>query len=79
MLYQLISLVGALLILAGYLALQLGWMSGQNRWFNLLNLVGSTLLAWVAVVDWRIGFIVLEGAWAVLSLAGLIRGPTTSV
>lgn len=78
MFYQLVSLVGAVLILAGYLALQLGWMSGQNRWFNVLNLVGSSLLAWVAVVDWRIGFIVLEGAWAVLSLAGLIRGTTSA-
>lgn len=73
MFFQLISLVGAVLILVGYVALQLGWMTGQDRWFNALNFVGSALLAWVAIIDWRIGFIVLEGAWALLSLAGLLR------
>jgi hypothetical protein len=73
MFYQVISLVGAVLILAAYLALQLGWMTGQNRWFNLLNFLGSSLLAWVAFVDWRVGFIVLETSWALLSLPGVFR------
>ena len=73
MFYQLISLVGAVVILVAYVALQLGWMTGQDRWFNFLNFAGSSLLTWVAVVDWRVGFIVLESAWAVLSLFGMLR------
>lgn len=73
MLYQIISIIGALLILAGYVSLQLGWMGRENRWFNVVNFVGSALLAWVAIVDWRVGFILLESAWAVLSIPGMIR------
>jgi hypothetical protein len=75
MFYQLISLAGALLILIGYVGLQLGWMGRENRMFNVLNFVGSSLLAWVAIVDWRVGFIVLETAWALLSIPGMFRRP----
>jgi hypothetical protein len=74
MLFQVISLVGAALVLSGYVALQRGWLSGDDRLFNLLNFVGAGLLTWVAVVDQRIGFILLEGAWALLSLPGVVRG-----
>lgn len=74
MLYQVISLVGAVLVLAAYVALQRRWLVGEDRLFNLLNFVGGALLTWVAVVDRRIGFIILEGAWALLSLPGVVRG-----
>jgi hypothetical protein len=74
MIFQVISLVGAVLVLSGYVALQRRWLTGDDRFFNLLNFVGAGLLTWVAVVDRRIGFIILEGAWALLSLPGLIRG-----
>lgn len=76
MFFQFISLVGAALILTAYMALQTGRLASTNRWFCVLNFVGSALLAWVAVVDWRIGFIFLEGAWALLSLPGIFRRPT---
>jgi hypothetical protein len=74
MLFQAISLVGAVLVLSAYIALQRRWLSGDDRLFNLLNFVGAGLLTWVAVIDRRIGFIILEGAWALLSLPGLVRG-----
>ena len=73
MFYQAISLVGAAMILVAYASLQRGTMSREDRWFNLLNFVGSALLAWVAVIDRRVGFIVLESAWALLSLPALVR------
>jgi hypothetical protein len=73
MFYQAISLVGAALILVAYIGLQLGRFSSDNRLFNALNFVGSALLTWVAIVDWRIGFMVLETAWAILSIPGMFR------
>jgi drug/metabolite transporter (DMT)-like permease len=78
MLYQAVSLVGAALVLSGYVALQRGWLAGDDRLFNLLNFVGAGLLTWVAVVDQRVGFIILEGAWALLSLPGAVRGRRSS-
>ena len=73
MFYQIISLVGAVLILTAYVALQTGRIQPKNRWFSVLNFAGSALLTWVAVIDWRIGFIFLEAAWALLSLPGIFR------
>jgi hypothetical protein len=74
MVIQAMSLVGAFLVLGAYFALQRRWLSGDDRLFSLLNFVGAGMLTWVAVEDRRIGFILLEGAWALLSLPGAIRG-----
>ena len=71
--YQIVSVAGAVMILAGYAALQRGALTQKDRWFNLLNFVGSSLLAWIAIVDRRWGFILLEVIWALLSLPPLLR------
>jgi len=70
-LYQLISLLGAAIVLVGFAGLQTGRLDRQGAWFNLLNLVGSVFLFWVAVHDRRAGFIALEAIWAVFSLIPL--------
>jgi len=70
---QLISLVGAALILAAYLALQRGWLPRESRLYNALNFVGSGLLTYVAIKDGKAGFIILEAAWALLSVPGMIK------
>jgi hypothetical protein len=72
---QLVSLVGAILILAAYLSLQRGWMRREDRRFNAINLVGSILLTYSAVKNWNVGFMVLEGSWALLSIPGTLRRP----
>ncbi len=72
-LIQIISLLGAALILAAYVAPQLGRMRPGSTAYNALNLVGSALLAYVAIVESQYGFIALEGVWAVVSLYALLR------
>ena len=74
MLNQLIAGVGAALVLAGYFALQRGWLDRNDRAYNAMNFFGAAMLTWVAVIDGRWGFIILESVWALLSLPGLIRG-----
>ena len=80
MLHQTLSLAGAGLILLAYVANQRGWLGPRDRSYNLMNLVGSLLLLWIAIVDWRWGFIVLETAWAGISIPPLFRpgGPPSS-
>ncbi|HET7564127.1 MAG TPA: hypothetical protein VFJ96_03985 [Gemmatimonadaceae bacterium] len=78
MLYQLISLTGAVLVLVAYFTYQRGWMGRENAWYNLMNLVGSGLLAWIAIVDRRWGFILLEVLWALLSIPPLIKRPNSN-
>lgn len=73
MFYQVVSLAGAVLILLAYALNQGGRLGPSDTGYMLMNLVGASLLAWVAVIDRRAGFILLEGAWAVLSLLPLLR------
>ena len=70
---QLVSLVGAALILAAYLALQRSWLPRESRLYNAMNFVGSGLLTYVAIKDGKVGFIILEAAWALLSVPGMFR------
>ncbi len=72
MIYQAMSLAGAFLVLGAYLALQRHWLGSEDRLFNVLNFVGAGLLTWVAVDGGQLGLILVEGAWALLSLPGAV-------
>ena len=54
---------------------QLGRLSARSRPYLIVNLAGSAALAADAAVGSQWGFLLLEGAWAVVSLAGLARRP----
>lgn len=72
MVVQVISVVGALAILLAYAANQFGFTDTSNLPYQLANLVGSTILTVVAVIEVQFGFILLEGTWALVSLWGTI-------
>jgi len=73
MLLQLISVMGALMVLLAYGLLQSGIWSELHVGYLALNIIGSLLLAVVAIEDQRVGFIFLELAWAGLGLIGVVR------
>lgn len=74
-LVQVVSLLGALLILGAFFTLQRGWWTAHDSGYLWANCIGATLLTAVAVWDRRLGFIVLEGAWALVALMSIVRGP----
>jgi hypothetical protein len=74
---QVVQLCGALLILLGYLLAQAGIWSISSYRYLLPNVLGSSMLALDAVYEQQWGFVVLEGAWALVSawsLAERLRG-----
>jgi hypothetical protein len=75
---QFTQVAGSLLVLAPFVFVQLGRLDSRSRTVVLLNLAGSTILATEAALSSQWGFLLLEGAWAVVSAIGLIRAPRSS-
>jgi NADH:ubiquinone oxidoreductase subunit 2 (subunit N) len=69
--FQIICLVGAILILIAFAANQLHKMPHETAGYQLLNLIGGACLCVTAVHTLQYGFILLEGSWTVLSAYGL--------
>lgn len=74
MLQQVLSFVGALLVLIAYVGHQFKWLDSRSAAYNLLNFAGSSILAWIALHPFQIGFVVLEFVWAAASLYAFLRG-----
>jgi hypothetical protein len=68
---QVIQIVGALLILTAFAAVQFDRMRPGSRLYLAFNLVGSAILAVLAVAAAQWGFVLLEGVWAIVSAWGL--------
>ncbi len=72
MLIQAVSLLGALLILAAFAALQFGRTTPEAAPYLWANFVGAGLLALVAWVEAQWGFLLLEVVWAAVAASRLI-------
>ena len=72
LLLQSASLFGAVCVLGAYLALHRKRCTSTDRLYLWANILGAALLTVVAVADRRAGFVMLEGAWALISLWTLL-------
>ena len=70
---QVLSVVGALLILLPFAAIQTGRLAVQSLIYQVGNFLGSAALGYVAIAERQYGFILLEGVWAAMSLLGLYK------
>ena len=73
MIMQVISVVGALMVLIAYGLIQAGTWRELDAGYLALNIIGSLLLGIVAIEDRRVGFVLLEFAWAGIALVGVAR------
>jgi hypothetical protein len=68
-----LELAGAVLILAGFTLGQLRVLDQHSVVYLVLNLAGSFVLAVIAWVDERWGFLLLEGVWSIVSAISLVN------
>ena len=70
---QIASSIGALLILVAYIGHQFHWMDSGKPLYNILNAIGSGVLAYIAMRPFQAGFLVMEVAWVIVSLYALAK------
>jgi hypothetical protein len=64
---DLIEVAGSLLVLSAFAAAQKRLLGIQSVTYLGLNIVGSAVLAVIALMHQSWGFLLLEGTWAVVS------------
>jgi hypothetical protein len=70
---QIASSLGALLILIAYIGHQFHWMDSGRPLYNILNAIGSGVLAYIAMRPFQAGFLMMEVAWVIVSLYALAK------
>jgi len=73
LLYQALSILGSIGILAAFGASQFKLIRPSSLSYLAVNAIASGLLGLVAFVGHQWGFLLLEGAWSLISLVMLVR------
>ena len=68
-----LQVVGALLILAPFVAQQIGRLKPDAPTYLWPNLIGSAALAALAILGAQWGFVLLEVVWMVVAARSLVR------
>jgi hypothetical protein len=71
--YDAVGLVGVVLILVAYLLLQTERMRSDAVTYSVLNGVGAALVLWSLFYAWNLSAVVIETAWLLISVYGLIK------
>lgn len=68
---QVVSIVGSVLLLAAYGAMQTGYLKTDTYTYQLLNLFGAACLTYSVIQPFNSGVFVTEVAWTIFSIVGL--------
>lgn len=70
---QIVGLLGPLFLLGAYAMLSSGRLMATSPLYQILNLLGASVMVWVGIVTnvWSVW--VLNGVWCLIAVFGLIR------
>ena len=71
--YDIAGLIGVALILVGYAAATIGRLHPKSALSLAVNFVGASLILLSLMRNFNLSAAVVEGAWAVIALIGLVR------
>jgi hypothetical protein len=71
--YDIAGLIGVVLILAGYAAATVGRLHPKGAPSLAINFVGASLILLSLMRNFNLSAAIVEGAWALIALVGLIR------
>lgn len=68
-----VGVIGVFLILVAYAAAALGKLDVKGALSLFANFLGASLILLSLSVDFNLSALLMEGSWALVSLAGLVR------
>ena len=71
-----LQFVGALGILVPFAMVQFRRTTAHSWLYLSLNLAGSVVLTWLALIESQWGFVLLQGVWGLAALVGLVLRAT---
>ncbi len=71
--HDLVGMIGVIIVLAAYLLLQLETVSSTGMSYSVANGLGAVLILTSLVNEFNLSAFVVESAWLVISMVGLIR------
>ncbi|OFE15502.1 hypothetical protein BA895_06555 [Humibacillus sp. DSM 29435] len=73
-LYQAVSVIGSVLLLAAYAGLQTGRLNPSTSYpYQLCNLGGAICLAYSVIQPFNSGVFLTEVCWSLFSIVGLVK------
>ncbi|MCX4027368.1 hypothetical protein H0A36_24675 [Endozoicomonas sp. SM1973] len=71
--YDLVGNIGVFLILLCYLFIQMNKLNNDSLVYSLGNLIGAILILISLYFDFNLSAVIIEGAWALISIYGVIQ------
>ena len=68
-----VGMVGVVLVLVAYQLLQTGKLPADKPTYYWINLSGSVLILFSLFFTWNLASVIIEIAWIVISVLGIVR------
>lgn len=68
-----LGVLGSFVIAGAYLAVSRKWVDAEALPFNLLNLLGASLILWSLYYRPNAGAILIEVLWIIIAIVALVR------